>query len=107
MTDKSGVFKNLGLGVTQGNELWAKDFNAAGGVCGRQVKLEEVDHGYKADTAKTLYPQIDGAPGAWAQGATGAGIAGDGALPTNIWFGFGTDIPIQLGPNGGSMPPRA
>lgn len=59
MTDKSGVFKNLGLGVTQGNELWAKDFNAAGGVCGRQVKLEEVDHGYKADTAKTLYPQIE------------------------------------------------
>jgi hypothetical protein len=37
----------------------------------------------------------------------GAGIAGDGALPTNVWFGFGTDIPIQLGPNGGSMPPRA
>ncbi|HKN55505.1 MAG TPA: ABC transporter substrate-binding protein [Amycolatopsis sp.] len=59
MTDKSGVFKNLGLGVTQGNELWAKDFNAAGGVCGRQVKLEEVDHGYKADTAKTLYPQLE------------------------------------------------
>ncbi|MEV7099365.1 ABC transporter substrate-binding protein [Amycolatopsis sp. NPDC051045] len=59
MTDKSGVFKNLGLGVTQGNELWAKDFNAAGGVCGRQVKLDEVDHGYKADTAKTLYPQIE------------------------------------------------
>ncbi|MEC3979784.1 ABC transporter substrate-binding protein [Amycolatopsis sp. H20-H5] len=59
MTDKSGVFKNLGLGITQGNELWAKDFNAAGGVCGRQVKLEQVDHGYKADTAKTLYPQIE------------------------------------------------
>lgn len=59
MTDKTGVFKNLGLGITQGNELWAKDFNAAGGVCGRQVKLETVDHGYKADTAKTLYPQIE------------------------------------------------
>ena len=59
MTDKSGVFKNLGLGITQGNELWAKDVNAAGGVCGRQIKLEEVDHGYKADTAKTLYPQIE------------------------------------------------
>ncbi|EMD24639.1 ABC transporter substrate-binding protein [Amycolatopsis azurea] len=59
MTDKTGVFKNLGLGITQGNELWAKDFNAAGGACGRQVKLETVDHGYKADTAKTLYPQIE------------------------------------------------
>ncbi|SDD26943.1 ABC transporter substrate-binding protein [Actinokineospora iranica] len=59
MTDKTGVFKNLGLGITQGNELWAKDINAAGGVCGRQVRLETVDHGYKADTAKTLYPQIE------------------------------------------------
>ena len=59
MTDKTGVFKNLGLGITQGNELWAKDFNAAGGVCGRTVALETVDHGYKADTAKTLYPQIE------------------------------------------------
>jgi ABC-type branched-subunit amino acid transport system substrate-binding protein len=59
MTDKTGVFKNLGLGVTQGNELWAKDFNDAGGTCGRKVKLEQVDHGYKADTAKTLYPQLE------------------------------------------------
>ncbi|WP_116046948.1 ABC transporter substrate-binding protein [Amycolatopsis palatopharyngis] len=59
MTDKTGVFKNLGLGITQGNELWVKDVNAAGGVCGRQVALEQVDHGYKADTAKTLYPQIE------------------------------------------------
>lgn len=59
MTDKTGVFKNLGLSVSHGNELWAKDFNAAGGVCGRKIKLESVDHGYKADTAKTIYPQIE------------------------------------------------
>jgi ABC-type branched-subunit amino acid transport system substrate-binding protein len=59
MTDQTGVFKNLSTAITHGNELWVKDFNAAGGVCGRQVKLEIVDHGYKADTAKTLYPQIE------------------------------------------------
>lgn len=59
MTDQTGVFKNISTAVTQGNQLWVKDFNAAGGVCGRQVKLEIVDHGYKADTAKTLYPQIE------------------------------------------------
>ncbi|NEA30619.1 ABC transporter substrate-binding protein [Streptomyces sp. SID13031] len=59
MADLSGAFKSLSTGITHGNELWAKDFNAAGGVCGRQVKLEVVDHGYKADTAKTLYPQIE------------------------------------------------
>ncbi|GAB3493952.1 ABC transporter substrate-binding protein [Amycolatopsis cihanbeyliensis] len=59
MTDKTGVFKNLGLGITQGNELWVEDVNAEGGVCGRQIRLEQVDHGYQADTAKTLYPQIE------------------------------------------------
>lgn len=57
-TDQSGVFKNLGLGITQGNQLWADDVNAAGGVCGRQVALEVADHGYKADTATTLYPGL-------------------------------------------------
>lgn len=59
MADLSGPFKSLSTGITHGNELWAKDVNAAGGVCGRQVKLEVVDHGYKADTAKTLYPQME------------------------------------------------
>jgi ABC-type branched-subunit amino acid transport system substrate-binding protein len=59
MTDQTGPFKSLSTAITHGNELWVKDFNAAGGVCGRQVKLEIVDHGYKADTAKTLYPQIE------------------------------------------------
>jgi ABC-type branched-subunit amino acid transport system substrate-binding protein len=59
MTDQTGAFKSLSTAITHGNELWVKDFNAAGGVCGRQVKLEIVDHGYKADTAKILYPQIE------------------------------------------------
>jgi Glycosyltransferase family 87 len=36
----------------------------------------------------------------------GAGIVGGGAMPTNIWFGFGHNIPITLGPNGSSTPPR-
>lgn len=59
MGDTSGVFKNLGAGLNAGNQLWADDINAAGGICNRQVKLEIVDHGYKADTAKTLYPQLE------------------------------------------------
>jgi ABC-type branched-subunit amino acid transport system substrate-binding protein len=59
MGDNSGPFKNLGAGLNAGNQLWADDVNAAGGICNRQIKLEIVDHGYKADTAKTLYPQIE------------------------------------------------
>ena len=59
MGDTSGVFKNLGAGLNAGNQLWADDVNAAGGICGRQIEIETVDHGYKADVAKTLYPQLE------------------------------------------------
>ena len=50
MGDNTGVFKNLGAGLNAGNQLWADDVNAAGGICDRQIQLEIVDHGYKADT---------------------------------------------------------
>jgi len=59
MGDTSGVFKNLGAAINAGNQLWADDVNAAGGICDRTIQLEVVDHGYKADTAKTLYPQLE------------------------------------------------
>ncbi len=59
MGDTSGVFKNLGAALNAGNQLWADDVNADGGICGRQVEIEVVDHGYKADVAKTLYPQLE------------------------------------------------
>lgn len=58
LTDASGVFKNLGLGIVHGNELWAADVNKAGGICGRQVKLIQKDHGYAADKALPLYSQM-------------------------------------------------
>lgn len=51
MGDTTGVFKNLGAGLNAGNQLWADDVNAAGGICNRQIAIETVDHGYKADTA--------------------------------------------------------
>ena len=59
MGDTSGVFKNLGAAINAGNQLWVDDVNGKGGICNRQLKLEIVDHGYKADTAKTLYPQLE------------------------------------------------
>jgi len=58
LTDKSGPFKALGVGVAQGNQLWAEEINAAGGVCGRKIVLEQADHNYKADAAKTIYAQM-------------------------------------------------
>jgi ABC-type branched-subunit amino acid transport system substrate-binding protein len=59
MGDTSGVFKNLGAAINAGNQLWADDVNGKGGICKRQLKIESVDHGYKADTAKSLYPQLE------------------------------------------------
>ncbi len=57
LTDLSGVFKILGLGITQGTQMWAEDVNADGGICGRQIKVTSSDHGYSAEKAVPLYNQ--------------------------------------------------
>lgn len=57
--DTSGVYKNLGLGVVQGHQIWETEVNEAGGVCDRNIKLEIRDHGYKADTAKIQFPDLE------------------------------------------------
>lgn len=57
LTDLSGVFKILGLGITQGTQMWAADVNAKGGICGRQIKIVTADHGYSAEKAVPLYNQ--------------------------------------------------
>lgn len=59
-TDLSGVFKILGLGITQGTQMWAEDANAKGGICGRQIKITTQDHGYSAEKAVPLYQQSKG-----------------------------------------------
>lgn len=53
--DSSGLFKNLGIALIRGNEMWASDVNARGGICGRQIELNILDSQYKADVAKTQY----------------------------------------------------
>ncbi|MBC3194997.1 ABC transporter substrate-binding protein [Pseudonocardia sp. C8] len=55
--DTSGPFRNLGTGLVQGNQLWADDINAAGGICNRRIALDVKDSGYKADVATTQYRQ--------------------------------------------------
>ena len=39
LTDLSGVFAALGAPLTQANQAYWKQQNAAGGVCNRTVKL--------------------------------------------------------------------
>jgi ABC-type branched-subunit amino acid transport system substrate-binding protein len=59
MTDLTGPFKELGAGIQAGHKMWIDEANKAGGVCGRQIKLETLDHGYKADTATIQFPTIE------------------------------------------------
>jgi ABC-type branched-subunit amino acid transport system substrate-binding protein len=58
LTDLSGSYSALGKGSTQGNEIFWKEKNAAGGVCGRQVKLIIKDHGYDQYKALALYAEV-------------------------------------------------
>ncbi|WP_166741705.1 ABC transporter substrate-binding protein [Cumulibacter soli] len=57
LTDLSGAFKANGLAMTAGNELWAEQANADGGVCGREIVLDIKDAGYKPENAMALYEQ--------------------------------------------------
>ena len=60
LTDLSGVFAALGSVLTQGQQAYWKEQNAAGGVCQRQVKLVVRDHGYDPQKAVTLYRDLSG-----------------------------------------------
>src|SRR5258708_2375171 len=51
MTDLTGPFKDLSTTLQVGHKMWVDEVNAKGGVCGRQITLETLDHGYKAETA--------------------------------------------------------
>jgi ABC-type branched-subunit amino acid transport system substrate-binding protein len=55
LTDLSGVFAPLAEPLTQANQLYWKERNAKGGVCGRKVELEIKDHGYDPQKAVVQY----------------------------------------------------
>lgn len=55
LTDLSAVFAPLATPLTQANQLFWKEQNAKGGVCGRKVKLIVKDHGYDPQKAVVQY----------------------------------------------------
>jgi len=59
LTDLSGVFAPNATAFTQAQELYWKERNAAGGVCGRQVKLVVKDAGYDVQKAVSLYRDME------------------------------------------------
>ncbi|WP_327698637.1 ABC transporter substrate-binding protein [Streptomyces sp. NBC_00459] len=58
LTDMTGVYATLGKSVTQAQQLYVKQLNAAGGVCGRQVALTVRDHGYDPQKAVSGYTEL-------------------------------------------------
>ena len=59
LSDLSNVFGPLGQTLVQGNELYFKQRNAAGGICGRQVKLEIRDHAYNVQTSVSQFTELE------------------------------------------------
>ncbi len=58
LTDQSSIYVVISTSVVQGNQMFWDDQNAAGGVCGRQVRLEIKDHGYNVENAQKVYPEV-------------------------------------------------
>ncbi|GAA3007725.1 ABC transporter substrate-binding protein [Streptomyces fulvorobeus] len=59
LTDMTGVYASLGKSVTQAQQLWAKQTNAAGGICDRKVALTVRDHGYDPQKAIAAYTELE------------------------------------------------
>ncbi|MBT2487268.1 ABC transporter substrate-binding protein [Streptomyces sp. ISL-96] len=58
LTDMTGVYASLGKSVTQAQQLYAKQTNADGGICGRKVELVVRDHGYDPQKAVSGYTEL-------------------------------------------------
>ncbi len=59
MTDLTGPFKDFSTTLQAGHKIWVDEINGKGGVCGRQIKVETLDHGYKADQATIQFPDLE------------------------------------------------
>ncbi len=59
LTEYSGPFKDLGVGVVHGQQLWVDETNAAGGICGRKIKLEIRDDEDDVGKAKAQYAALE------------------------------------------------
>jgi ABC-type branched-subunit amino acid transport system substrate-binding protein len=59
LTDLSGVFAPLASAFTQAQKIYWDEQNAAGGVCGRKVKLVPKDAAYDVQKAVSLYKDFE------------------------------------------------
>ena len=59
LTDLTGVFAPVASAFTQAQQLYFKEQNAAGGICGRQVKLVPKDTAYDVQKSVSLYRDME------------------------------------------------
>lgn len=59
LTEYSGPFKDFGIGVVHGQQVWVNETNAAGGICGRKIKLAIRDDEDNVGTAKAQYAALE------------------------------------------------
>ena len=60
LPDLSGVFAPNGKAMMEGANLYWDAKNAAGGICGRQIKVSVQDTGYDPQKAVAAYQQLSG-----------------------------------------------
>jgi ABC-type branched-subunit amino acid transport system substrate-binding protein len=60
LVDLTAVFAPLAKSVVQGTQLFWKQQNASGGVCGRTVEVVVKDHGYDPQKAVAVYRELAG-----------------------------------------------
>ncbi|WP_371779246.1 ABC transporter substrate-binding protein [Streptosporangium subroseum] len=58
LTDLTGPYASFGKSLTQAQQLYFEQINAAGGVCGRKLETIVRDHGYDAQKAVAAYTEI-------------------------------------------------
>ncbi|WP_405904112.1 ABC transporter substrate-binding protein [Streptomyces sp. NBC_00656] len=58
LTDITGPAASLGKPALQAEQIYVDQVNAAGGVCGRKLKLVVRDHGYDVQKAVAAYAEI-------------------------------------------------
>lgn len=59
MSDLTKVYGPLGKTLVAGNQLYAENINAAGGICGRQLQVEVRDHAHDVQTATTQFAELE------------------------------------------------
>lgn len=59
LVDYSGPFADEGIAALHGEQIWITDTNAAGGVCGRKIRLEVREGRGDTGKAKAQYAELE------------------------------------------------